>query len=43
MEDDTDRSGRRRNPKNETTAGQGHADLLWRHSSSKSDESGLDR
>jgi dihydrofolate reductase len=27
MEDDTDRSGCRRNPKNEATAGQGHADL----------------
>jgi hypothetical protein len=43
MEDDTDRSGRRRNPKNEATAGQGHADLWWRHSSIQSDESGLDR
>jgi len=42
MEDDTDRSGCTRNPKNEATAGQGHADLR-RHSGIQSDESGLDR
>jgi hypothetical protein len=32
MENDTDSSGRGRNPKNETTARQGHADPRWRHS-----------
>ena len=34
--------GTRRNPKNEATAWQGHADLWWRHSGIQSDESGLD-
>ena len=33
----------RRNPKNEATAGKGHADLWRRHFGIQSDESGLDR